>query len=239
MRSRVDVWPSLTDLFSALLVATFGGLMMIAERKDAGDGAVVSPLCVDVVAREIRDKVVTSLKQPLQGEVRRDESDDAYLDVYLNFELNKDEIRLEDQEKLQRACMALARLLRDQPRLKEEVEIWIEGHTDASPPRDAATERDRELFNWRLSSNRAASVLYEFSRCGVKPETHRIRAVGYAHTEPLPQCVGKQVCPENRRTTFRIRPDKAKIAERPELCRRRDCTPPPGCSSGPPAGFRK
>jgi len=239
MRSRVDVWPSLTDLFSALLVATFGGLIMItrppapAPEPAPAPASVAPPPCVDVVAREVANAVRRRLERPLEGKVRETHGDDVCIDVYFNFELNEDEIRPEDREKLQQACQALKTLFQDEPHLKQEVEIWIEGHTDATQPENAATPRDRALYNWRLSSNRAVSVLYEFSQCGVEPKSHRIRAVGYADTVPLPKCGGKTDCQENRRTTFRIRPDKAVIAGRSELCTRKDCEPPSRCRSEP------
>jgi len=220
MKGRVDVWPSLTDLFSALLLGTFGALMLSVKPPPPPKRP-----CVDIEAEKIRKGILASLLKHLPGTVR-EFADDVYIDVYLNFELNEDEILAEDRQKLARACAALRELFEENPQWRQEVEIWIEGHTDGTVPREAATRRDRDLYNWRLSGNRAASVLYEFSQCGVTPLSHPVRAIGYADTQPLPQCAGKQQCRDNRRTTFRIRPDKAAIAKRPELKTATICEPP-------------
>jgi outer membrane protein OmpA-like peptidoglycan-associated protein len=234
MRSRVDIWPAFADLFSAMLLGTFGALMLFEAGDGPGDGPVGPrpPLCVDVEAQTIQREVSRILERALAGQVRFS-GDDVHIDVYLNFELNEDAILPADREKLGLACQALRDLFRDKPRWSEEVEIWIEGHTDGTVPRHAATPRDADLYNWRLSGNRAASVLYEFSLCGVTPATHRIRAIGYADTQPLPACAGRRECRENRRTTFRIRPDKAKIAERwRDFQGRTDCLPPQASGGG-------
>jgi flagellar motor protein MotB len=219
MKSRVDVWPSLTDLFSALLLGTFGALML-------STGPPPRP-CVDVESQEIRAQVRDRLQKHLGGDIR-EAADDVCIDVYLNFKLNEDEILSEYREKLQQACVALRDIFYDNPQWRNEVEIWIEGHTDSTPPQKADTPRDHYLFNWNLSSKRAASVLYEFSQCDVTATTHRIRAIGYADTQPLPRCGQVPNCEYNRRTTFRIRPDKAQIAERlkKEGTTRTDCEPP-------------
>lgn len=222
MKSRVDVWPSLTDLFSALLLGTFGALML-----STGPPPVPPRPCVDVEAQEIRTQVRDRLQEHLGGDIR-EAADDVRIDVYLNFEPNEDEILPQDREKLQKACIALSDLFHDNPHLRNEVEMWIEGHTDGTPPKKADTPRSYYLFNWHLSSKRAASVLYEFSQCDVTPKTHRVRAIGYADTQPLPQCGQRRDCRENRRTTFRIRPDKTQIAQRlrNEGTTRTDCEPP-------------
>jgi flagellar motor protein MotB len=177
------------------------------------------------MAEEVRAEIRDRLREPLRGKVR-ESGDDVLIDVYLNFERDSDEIREEDRERLQEACLALRELLRDRPQWKSYAEIWIEGHTDGTPPKQAATPRDAVLYNWRLSSQRATSVLYEFSLCGVAAGAYRIRAIGYADTVPLAACGARKDCPANRRTTFRIRPDKAAIEQRENFGGRQDCQPP-------------
>lgn len=220
MRRRVDVWPSIADLFSALLLSSFGALMLTVQPPPPPKRP-----CLDLEAERIRDAIKNALAGPLHGRVR-ESADDVCIDVYLNFELDQDRIREDDRRKLGEACSALRKVLQSHPRWARYVEIWIEGHTDATQPRYAETPRDRYLYNWKLSSSRAASVLYEFTQCGVTPSTYRIRAIGYADTQPLPVCAGRTECFENRRTTFRIRPDKAEIARGENFRERTDCQPP-------------
>jgi len=204
MRRHLNPWPALSDLFSGLLVATFGGLMLFTG---AGKGKE-DP--VELRARDISGQIARKLQATLGGRTR-ELGGDTFLDVRLNFELNKDEIAESDRFNVRAACAALKSLL-DEGTLKPgEVEIWIEGHTDRTQPKWAEFERDRYLFNWRLSSNRAASVLYEFRACGIEPQPDsplRVFAIGYADTRPIP---GESSPDLQRRTTFRIRPDRCAI----------------------------
>lgn len=205
MRREVNPWPALSDLFSGLLVATFGGLMLFTGT---GKGKEEDP--VEVRARQISRRVVEGLQRSLGGNTR-ELGGDTFLDVRLNFELNKDEIQPSDREKMRRACQAVRSLLDSGQLRPGELEIWIEGHTDSTQPRWAGTERDFYLFNWRLSGNRAASVLYEFRACGLEASSRspvRIFAIGYADTRPIP---GESSRDLQRRTTFRIRPDRCAI----------------------------
>lgn len=205
MRREVNAWPALSDLFSGLLVATFGGLMLFTGT---GTGKEEDP--VELRARQISRSVVQELQKSLGGRTR-EVGGDTFLDVRLNFELNKDEILEQDREKVSQACRAIRELLDTGQLRPGELEIWIEGHTDSTQPRWTETERDRYLFNWRLSSSRAASVLYEFRSCGLAPSRNspvRIFAIGYADTRPV---AGESSRDLQRRTTFRIRPDRCAI----------------------------
>lgn len=205
MRRELNPWPALADLFSGLLVATFGGLMLFTG---AGEGEGEDP--VETRARQISQLVVQRLQSSLGGETR-ELGGDTFLDVRLQFELNKDEIAAGDRQKIRKACAALKDTFSDGLILRGELEIWIEGHTDHTQPKWAELERDRYLFNWRLSSNRAASVLYEFKECGLAPSPDlpvRIFAIGYADTRPIPGSASQDM---QRRTTFRIRPDRCAI----------------------------
>src|SRR5664280_3354792 len=91
-------------------------------------------------------------------------------------------------------------------RLRDFV-LLIEGHTDGTVP-NKGSDRDIFLYNWKLSSGRAAEVLYQFRNCGVSPDNgYRISSVGLAATRPIceevnpsPECLE-----QNRRTTMRIR----------------------------------
>lgn len=202
MRRGLNPWPAVSDLFSGLLVATFGGLMLFT-----GVGPKPDPV-VDR-AKKVSQEVLEKLRSSLGGETRN-QGDDVFLDVALNFELDRDTIQPGDQQKIASACTALRNLFERDASLRREVEIWIEGHSDSTQPTSATTARDRYLYNWRLSSNRAASVLYEFHVCGLDPSRYRIFAIGYADTRPRHDLPSSSDL--HRRTTFRIRPDRCSIA---------------------------
>jgi flagellar motor protein MotB len=213
MKRRVDVWPALSDLFAGLLVATFGGLMLFTGSGPADPA--------EEEARRIREGVVATLRESLGGNVRS-QGGDVHLDVSLNFDTDSHAVLGRDRQKLRQACGDLRQILAQHKNWRSEVEIWIEGHTDNRRP-DSGSHRERYLHNWKLSAERANSVLYEFSRCGIAPPLNRIRAIGYADSKPVIKCSGD--CPQNRRTTFRIHPDKCVIEAR--LNR----TDPAGCAA--------
>jgi flagellar motor protein MotB len=202
MSRSISAWPALTDLFSGLLVATFGGLMLFTGMKGTKEDDPVKTRVNDV-----RTLVADTLNSILKGEVRS-QGDDVFLDVGLNFERNKDVIVPTDRVKVKRACDALRRLFAVEPALATEVEIWIEGHTDSLQV-ELADPREKYLFNWRLSGNRAASVLHEFHACGLEPGKFRIFAIGYADSRPKPGIAPGS--DRQRRTTFRVRPDTCAI----------------------------
>ncbi len=221
MRRELNPWPALSDLFSGLLVATFGGLMLFTG---AGKGDKEADP-VEERAEAISQNIVQALQKSLGGETRQ-YGGDTFLDVRLQFELNRDEVSAADSAKVLRACQALRNLFERRQVQPEEVEIWIEGHTDSTQPRYAEQERDRYLYNWRLSSNRAVAVLHEFRRCGLEPRAgspYRIFAIGYADTRPIGDGSKRDL---QRRTTFRIRPDRCAIRARVEgRDPARTCTP--------------
>lgn len=163
---------------------------------------------VDKRTRHVRDQVKERLEKTLGGKTRQ-QGDEVFLDVKLNFDLNKDTILDRDREGIARACRALKDLFEKDKNLPSEVEIWIEGHTDRTQPPGRMAAHDRYLYNWRLSGNRAASVLHEFHACGLEPGRYRILAIGHADTRPKPGLPIESG--DHRRTTFRIRPDRCRI----------------------------
>ena len=212
MRRGLNPWPAVSDLFSGLLVATFGGLMLFS-----GAGNTENQVGDEV--KKVRDQVLNGLKSSLQGETRL-HGEDVLFDVALNFQVDQDTIQANDLQKIDRACGVLKSVFVRDVR-KNEVEIWIEGHSDSSQP-IGWSDREKYLYNWRLSGNRAASVLHEFHRCGINPGPYRIFAIGYADTRP--RHPGKpEASALDRRTTFRIHPDRCLIEARikgtkPERC---------------------
>jgi len=99
---------------------------------------------------------------------------------------------------------------------KKDVALVIEGHADDQPG-TKGNLKDRELRNWKLSSDRADEVLYQFRQCLVDETQFNISASGFANTRPLPCQPGKTAdeCREiNRRTTMRLRADLGAIQQR-------------------------
>jgi flagellar motor protein MotB len=213
VKRHVDPFPAVSDLFSGLLIATFGGLILFAGLLPGNnilppEPGPVDP--VDIEAKRLQTEARKALEQHLQG-TSRECGGDVCVDVSIEFELDEDRVGGQYRESLRRACSALRQVVRLH---QSELEISIEGHTDSTqpkdpdPPKPKIPERDRFLYNWNLSARRASSVLYEFKECGLGPADYRIVALGYADTRPI----GK--AENSRRTTFRLRPDRVEIAKR-------------------------
>lgn len=202
MSRTTNSWPAIADLFSGLLVGCFGALMLFTGAAEEDP--------VAKKASEIRDSLAASLTREFKVKTRQ-QGDDVLIDTYLHFDRNKDVILPEDQQKIREACAGIKSTFESHPDWIRAAEIWIEGHTDSTQPHYAATERDSHLFNWRLSSMRANSVLYEFNSCGLNPQKFKIMAIGYADSQMLDKSGTEEAAGRNRRTTFRIRPDKCII----------------------------
>ncbi len=197
MKRHVDPFPAVADLFAGLLIATFGGLMLFA--KFTGDGNVV-----DQEARRLTQAAQSTLERTLGGRTREC-GGDVCVDVSIQFAIDESAVPPPFASSLAAACAGLKQALSHDP---SELEIAIEGHTDSTQAQNVPPGRARFLYNWDLSARRASSVLYEFKSCGIEPGPYRIVALGYADTQPI------GTNRQNRRTTFRLRPDRDRIARR-------------------------
>ncbi|MCC6861627.1 MAG: OmpA family protein [Bryobacterales bacterium] len=212
MRQRLDPWPSIADLFSSLLVASFAGLVLFTALQ--GVGGVIEDK-VHTEARQLKSTVLGALQKHLGGSARDCGTEDICLDIDIQFPNNSDMIEPAYRRRIAQACAALQQALGSLKQgLRGELEIIIEGHTDPRQATGIKDPRRAYLHNWNLSSYRANSVLYEFSRCGLGPPEDRIQAVGYADSlrlclEDTPECNAR-----NRRTTFRLRADTRRIRQR-------------------------
>ncbi len=223
LRHRLDPWPAIADLFAGLLILTFGAIMLVSGLSESPEivepknesgrpNSATKPLDpIDEEARKIRDAVLDGLKE--LGGVQRPCGDDICLDVAIEFKPNKDIVTEEFRSKIAAACLATRSALMDHDRVRA-MEIFVEGHTDKSQAENLSG-RDKELYNWNLSAMRATSVLYEFRQsCGIKPPQYRILATGYADTDPVCEDETKHCFDRNRRTRFRLRPDRVFIKEK-------------------------
>jgi flagellar motor protein MotB len=235
MSRRSNPWPAFADLFAALLVAAFAGFILIAsELKGAGKRLADLETKVEIYERRERelsriraeaDRIAGDLEarlaedQRLRGKVTKC-GDDACLDLFIHFRRNEAQIS-EDQQfqvgALQEACHTLRRALdRLPPAQRRDIEVIVEGHADRTQVSRVTDPRVAFLFNWYLSSQRAASVLYEFQRCGLTPPTYGIAMIGYADSDQICTQPTESCDQENRRTTLRLRADTRKIAKRLE-----------------------
>ncbi len=223
IRRRTNPWPAFVELFSALLVATFAGFIMMSgayqqelsgfqqreqERKLFRDHAL-----------DIKKKVQQALKTNSSIEAHpHDCGDDTCIDLYFHFGLNNDALESDlESQSIAKVCQdirsALDTLVPDE---RKDLGLVLEGHTDSKPAVSVSDPRSRERYNWDLSARRATSVLYEFRKCGLKAPEYQIVAIGYSDTVPVPDChESPEKCDEkNRRTTLRLHADTAQIEER-------------------------
>lgn len=207
---RLDPWPVVADLFSGLLVACFAALIAfsIFASKKLIEASVRAE--IDVLQEKVRDVLERTLQPPIT--VSRCDIEDMCVSVQIQFREDRAEIDAGFEQSLDRACLDLkASFSSWKAADREKLFIQIEGHSDSQQPKSAATVKARYLYNWELSSRRASSVLYEFDRCGLSETGIKMVAVGMADSQPLCPEETQDCFKRNRRTTFRIKPDREAI----------------------------
>jgi outer membrane protein OmpA-like peptidoglycan-associated protein len=235
---RTNPWPALVDLFSALLVATFSGFLLVSseyygeerviDQLVGGENAPVSQGTIEDVKREVSAmqveaaRILGELERELDARNLRSKSrqcgDDTCLDLDIHFETNRDVIAVgAEASALSETCATLREAIdRIPPERRREIELVIEGHADLQPA-EGADDRDVYLYNWRLSSSRAASVLYQLDRgCGLAPPAYNLVTIGYSNSQPLCEEESEACNQSNRRTTFRLRANTREIQRRVE-----------------------
>lgn len=211
---RSNPWPAFVDLFSALLIPAFGGLLLLsaAYKQRLETEVAVSELrkVTEDIHRQLQ--LAVSAQKNLNSRVRRC-GDDTCIDLYIHFPTNRAEMTdQEEQKALRELAIDLRRGLAQLPdAYRRDVEVIVEGHADSTQIRRTGNERYDYLYNWNLSAQRAAAVVYEFRSEGltVEGDKYRIAAIGYADSQPLPDCRdNSDRCNNlNRRTTLRLRVD--------------------------------
>lgn len=219
-RNRLNPWPSVADLFSALTVVAFAALIfvtlnaVIIDENRKLEIRAAKDLAAYFQSQYKRTDGVQADVQPCE-----DRKADQCIEISFRFVEDKSDLRGDGVAQVDQACNiykeAVAKVL-DQINAENKNRLdpsnfvlIIEGHTDEKlPTKIRLSESESFLYNWKLSSARAASVLYQFQKCGVSRKTgYEIYPVGLADTRPL--CKDPQPddrCNEqNRRTTMRIR----------------------------------
>lgn len=223
-RNRLNPWPSVADLFSALTVTAFASLIFVTI------GAVIVD---DNKKIEIKaaQELASIFKSRYQGREDRqiavhpceDRESEQCIEMQFRFVPSLSDLHADGIDQVNEACsiykdsvekvlqkMKAANLTFD----RSSLVLVIEGHTDDRIPPALKGEREQFLYNWKLSSERAASVLYQFDKCGVsKKSGYRITSVGLSNTAQLCNDPDPDTrCHEqNRRTTLRIRVERHMI----------------------------
>lgn len=227
MARRTNPWPAFVDLFSALLVITFAGFIMLAaayrqernafqEREDALKKVRLE--AIDII-EDLRKSLAqdTSMKN-----IVRECGDDTCIDLYIHFKEGDDSIPAsEERESLEKACQILKTALDSLPSTRRnDINLVIEGHTNRRQPSELIDPRSLYVFNWNLSSRRASSVLYVFQQCGLGPPAYKIQSIGYADSKPICRELTPQCDDQNRRTTLLLHADTQSIEKRLKELRR-------------------
>lgn len=213
---RSNPWPAFVDLFSALLIAAFGGLMLLSaahgsRRQEAVTASKVRQ-AADAIHRRLRLAIAGG--QALRARIR-DCGEDTCIDLYIHFALNATSVNEQERVALRELGDDLRQGLDQLPELdRGDVELIVEGHADRSQVVRLADPREAFLYNWDLSARRASSVVYEFRTIGLQPPRYKVVAIGYADSQPL--CFERtSACEErNRRTTLRLRIDTRSLETR-------------------------
>jgi outer membrane protein OmpA-like peptidoglycan-associated protein len=203
------------DLFSALTVVSLAALIIVA----VGAVKLTEPERVERdAARDLAQlfaaKYSAARFTGVGGSPCADRPKDQCINMTFRFKLNSNQLSPEGIEQVQKACevykQAIDEALSQSPQRelqRDDFALQIEGHTDSTVPHEGS-DRDRFLYNWILSSGRAAEVLYQFRQCDVSPQSgYRISSVGLAATEPLCTDIHptSECLEQNRRTVMRIR----------------------------------
>jgi flagellar motor protein MotB len=189
-------------LFGALLIATFGGLMMMYSgakqmvEKNQAQNAVLDRL----------SKTITKHDPGGLGAIKREGCDpDICIDVDVLFPTN--EYLIGSDEQRRSLCSVCQRLRSELDTLADvrDVQIVVEGHTDDTNTVSETDPRRRFIKNWELSTNRANAVLYEMKQCGLDPARYNVVSIGFADSQRICEETTMDCRKRNRRTTLRLR----------------------------------
>jgi outer membrane protein OmpA-like peptidoglycan-associated protein len=214
---RSNPWPAFVDLFAALLIAAFGGLMLLsaAHQSRMEERVVASEVRSAATQIHRRLRLAIAHQRHLRSRLR-DCGDDTCIDLYIHFPLNENRIADERERTELHDLAGDLKVGLDQLGVLErnDVEIIVEGHADRSQVVRMSDQREAFLYNWNLSARRAASVVYEFRSIGLQPPQYKVVAIGYADSQPI--CADRTpACDElNRRTTLRLRIDTRSLEMR-------------------------
>jgi outer membrane protein OmpA-like peptidoglycan-associated protein len=224
-RNRLNPWPSIADLFSALTVTAFASLIFVTiGAVIVDDNKKIEIRAAQSLADIFKAQYRGEKKSQIDAHPCADRESEQCIDMQFRFVPSLSDLHADGVDQVNEACRVykdsveqVVKTMQAQNMAFERssLVLVIEGHTDDRIPSVLTGDREKFLYNWKLSSERAASVLYQFDKCGVsKRNRYRITSVGLANTDQ--RCTNPNPdtrCHEqNRRTTLRIRverhPDK-------------------------------
>lgn len=220
-RNRLNPWPSVADLFSALTVTAFASLIFVTiGAVIVDDNKKIEIKAAQELAGIFKAQYQGGKDRQISVHPCEDREGEQCIEMQFRFVPSLSDLHADGIDQVNEACtvykssvdkvlqkMKAANLAFD----RSSLVLVIEGHTDDRIPPALKGEREQFLYNWKLSSERAASVLYEFDKCGVSKENgYRITSVGLANTAQLCRDPNPDTrCHEqNRRTTLRIRVER-------------------------------
>lgn len=215
MRYRNNPWPAFVDLFAALLIFALGGFILLVGEYDSE--VTQKEKLVQESRRRFyeAEETIQKIESVLKGKkdtfeiksIRR-VGEDIFFDLEILFEKDKAKVEPSYELRLKDISGALKSLIDDLPvERRRDIEIVVEGHTDDILPKNLPIEATR-TYNWKLSSERAISVLDEFSKNGIDSKNYQIYATGYADTRPVCKPESSEECrKQNKRTTLCLRPN--------------------------------
>lgn len=228
----MNPWPAFVDLFSALLVVTFAGFIMLfgaywgKVNNDKGEKKGIETILTETEtsARQLVEEVIKELKKsgvPLSpcG------SSEIHLPANILFSSGGYNDFLADvraKEILEKIGVALREGLEKENR-RRTLKIMVEGHTDNEPISQEGLHIKGIPTNWELSTRRATEVVrYLSETCKLDQFKYNIVAVGYGEHRPLVpnynpdgSCKTREEMAPNRRIAFRIIPDYEEIIKQP------------------------
>lgn len=221
IRRRTNPWPAFSDLFAALLVATFAGFMMLSvsyqselERFQKAEGASTK-------MRKEANRIISDIQHALSKNSALASrvspcGEDTCIDLDIHFPEGHDTIEKdEERTALQQVCGIIRTAIDGlNPTERKDIGLVIQGHTNRNQPYERLNPRDKYLFNWNLSARRATSVLYVFKECGFTTPNYKIEAIGYADSRPICLQLTQECDDKNRRTTLLLQADTQSIEAR-------------------------
>jgi outer membrane protein OmpA-like peptidoglycan-associated protein len=220
MPRRTNPWPAFVDLFSALLIASFAGFIMLSGAYQHELAGYQEAEIAKKKTRDEADRIIDQVKKALEKDNMvkakvRSCGEDTCIDLYMHFGLNDDTIAPDERRSLESTCEIIKNALDELPaEQRTDIALTIEGHTDSKQVSYATDPRTRHLFNWNLSAKRATSVLYVFQNCGLGPPVYKVVAIGYADSKKLCSQPTSYCDDQNRRTTLLLHADTQSIEAR-------------------------
>ena len=216
-RPARDIWPPFVDLMGGVVLFLMLVLLVAILKNQRATEDVQKAYQKSRVAHEVHKKAAAVVRGHVG--VRRDlikdlirslgglvdiDRDTGFIRIgedRLTFALDSAEIDLKGQIYLDKVLPKLTKVVFGPPYNRYLSKISVEGYTDSSvAPEDP-------YYNWRLSSERALSVVkYLLDHCGIQIKQCKqyLEAVGMADKDLVRDKVGIEIPEKSRRIEIKI-----------------------------------